>query len=65
MSVVFAGLLYVGVLSYREDVQHEKNEQWVSHTYVASGPLVHFREAFADRRSLPEVSKIGNGNIGF
>jgi hypothetical protein len=33
----------VGVLSYREDVQHEKNEQWVSHTYVASGrPLFIF-----------------------
>jgi hypothetical protein len=56
----------VGVLSYREDVQHEKNEQWVSHTYVASGrPLFIFVKPLLTAEVLPEVSKIGNGNIGF
>jgi len=39
----FAALFSVGMLSYRENLQHTNTEHWVSHTYIVLGTLAAFR----------------------
>jgi PAS domain S-box-containing protein len=40
-----AALFSVGLLSYRENLQHTNTEHWVSHTYVVLQTLASFRTA--------------------
>lgn len=45
MAVAFAALLSAAVISYRETVQHQETERWVSHTHVVLQTLASFRGA--------------------
>jgi PAS domain S-box-containing protein len=39
----FAAVFSMGLVSYRENVQHTNTEHWVSHTYIVLGTLASFR----------------------
>jgi PAS domain S-box-containing protein len=45
MFAAFAALFSVGMLSYRENLQHSNTEHWVAHTYIVLGTLTSFRTA--------------------
>jgi signal transduction histidine kinase len=56
VSIAFAALFSVGLLSFRENERHTDSERWVSHTYVVLATLADFRiglsRAKADQRAF-------------
>ena len=43
LFIAVAALLWVGILSYREHLQHQSSERWVSHTHLVLEAVASFR----------------------